>query len=210
MKFKEYLKENEARREKVLNVLKSMSEERTFGVGKAAWNFGTAETVYYNFDDYVEVREDGKIVIKSNGESRLAVFINGFSMRYEALKLSADDWILDDNTVQFSFDTSLGLQESMIPNVPKLVFIGCHISSFNLSKQDFSKVEELDFFSHTNITCGLLSLLKLPKLKTMMISNMGGPVRQALEIVYKHIEHKNIPECMDELIDAGLKDFAKL
>lgn len=59
---------------------------------------------------------------------------------------------------------------------------------------------------------GVLRLLKLPKLKMLGVSYDGEYKRQhdALSIVKKHLELKDIVACQSELIDAGLEEYAKL
>lgn len=59
---------------------------------------------------------------------------------------------------------------------------------------------------------GVLRLLKLPKLRTLGVSYDGEHKRQhdALSIVKKHLELKDIVACQSELLDAGLEEYAKL
>jgi hypothetical protein len=62
---------------------------------------------------------------------------------------------------------------------------------------------------------GVLALLKMPHLKVinLLTKPSSGPSKdlyKALKIVQKHLEAKDISECMDELMEAGLKEYAKL
>jgi hypothetical protein len=70
-------------------------------------------------------------------------------------------------------------------------------------------------FDDDKFTGGLLRLLKIPKLKKftwyMTATTHNSKLHQALKIVEKHFRNdKDIAECMDELIEAGLKEYAKL
>ena len=68
----------------------------------------------------------------------------------------------------------------------------------------------------TDIQCGLMRLLKCPALGIFRIhlydesSDVSDKFDKALDIIDKHLETKDIAECMDELIEAGFKEYAKL
>jgi hypothetical protein len=61
-------------------------------------------------------------------------------------------------------------------------------------------------------TCGVLSFLKMPKLKAL--DTFGATKTKwyyALKIVDDHLRNgKNLTDCMDDLIEAGYKEYAKL
>jgi hypothetical protein len=62
---------------------------------------------------------------------------------------------------------------------------------------------------------GVLTLLKMPHLKKIKLlgqpsSDSSKALRAALDIVQKHLTEKDISECMDELMEAGLKEYARL
>jgi hypothetical protein len=57
-----------------------------------------------------------------------------------------------------------------------------------------------------------LRFFKAKNLKYLEASDAGkeNEIGKALAIVQKHLKEKDIAECMDELIEAGLKEYAKL
>jgi hypothetical protein len=80
-------------------------------------------------------------------------------------------------------------------------------------------ITEIGLYDGIHIRCGLLRILKMPHLKIFKMHADGGAfdakpldkkLAQAVEIVRKHLKTKDISECMDELIEAGLKEYAKL
>lgn len=71
------------------------------------------------------------------------------------------------------------------------------------------------YFCGGNTPCivegGLLRLLKLPALESVCTISMGDPqLTDALDIVQSHLVNRNVPECQQELIEAGLQEYAKL
>jgi RNA recognition motif-containing protein len=83
------------------------------------------------------------------------------------------------------------------------------LDGFENTKITFLNLEHLK----TDIECGLLRLLKSKHLQIVKPPKFGGEdLKHALTIVDKHLSggDGNIPDCMDELIEAGLKKYAKL
>jgi len=83
----------------------------------------------------------------------------------------------------------------------------------SLKLEPSSKIQQLNFSNDIKIECGLLSLLKAPKLKFIVCDN-GSKEDQfvALRIVKKYVyeDDRDILECQNELIDANLDEFAIL
>jgi hypothetical protein len=69
-------------------------------------------------------------------------------------------------------------------------------------------------FNTMKFECGLIGLLKLPKLQQINavvgVKDDDNKLLEAMRIVRKHLASKNIAECMDELMEAGLKEYAKM
>jgi hypothetical protein len=96
------------------------------------------------------------------------------------------------------------------PNIQSLELYGMKIDDLSGLHKKAPNLSMITFWDNTVIKGSILSLLKYDDL---LISehNLSDPsFKKALEIVQKHQADKNIPECMDELIEAGLKEYAKL
>jgi hypothetical protein len=99
--------------------------------------------------------------------------------------------------------------------LPK-IFVGCNklhliLNKGKLTLTDLHKycdVETLAFYGLENVTGNVLSILKMKKLKQIQYS--GDDKIEWLDIVKKYIDSKDIIACQEELIEAGLKEFAKL
>ena len=79
--------------------------------------------------------------------------------------------------------------------------------------QDIHGLEKLIITRFVKINdTKLLRLLKHPTLKEIynLPRDNLSHAQKALMIISKHIESKDIADCMDELIEAGLKEYAKL
>ena len=63
-----------------------------------------------------------------------------------------------------------------------------------------------------NISSHILGLLKVKGLKEVETSNLklGTDLRQAVEIINKHLGFRNINKCKSELKDVGLEEYAQL
>jgi hypothetical protein len=68
------------------------------------------------------------------------------------------------------------------------------------------------FGGHVPIQSGAISLMKIGAEK-IIYDQLKGPdtqnFKKALDIITKHLPNNDIAEAMDELMEAGLKDFAK-
>jgi hypothetical protein len=87
------------------------------------------------------------------------------------------------------------------------------ISSFEGIESN--KTKQLIIHEGAIIDCGLLRLLKMPNLETlkfetgsMSMVTDNKKLRDAIHILNQHL--KSVPDCMDALIEAGLKEYAKL
>lgn len=64
------------------------------------------------------------------------------------------------------------------------------------------------------VDCGLLRLLKIPSLKRIVLNRRDDTKNKfdsAMSIVFKHFEgDREVAECQQELIEAGLQEYAKL
>jgi hypothetical protein len=92
----------------------------------------------------------------------------------------------------------------------EFTFAKCAIYDLKLDKDFYA--DSFQFYE-TTVYCGLLSLLKaeyVGKIKARYCVQHG--LEKAVGIIDKHkgTDDTDIPECMDELIGAGLKEFAKL
>jgi hypothetical protein len=86
----------------------------------------------------------------------------------------------------------------------------CKVTSWNgLDKIKLDKLEMFDVHDDSDIECGFLKLFKT-SIKKLDIENKNKEMSHAAKIVAKHIEgDKSIADCMDDLIEAGLKKYAK-
>jgi hypothetical protein len=92
-----------------------------------------------------------------------------------------------------------------------------NISFYDLENANFSGIGKIkltaDLFIIPYAYSGpLLGFLKLNIEKLMLLRGpkASEKTKQAVEIINKYIESKDILECQDELIDNGLSKYAKL
>lgn len=102
------------------------------------------------------------------------------------------------------------------PNVEGYLDLNqCKIES--LAGVEKFSLEEIEFrlINTDDLNCGLLRLLKCPHLISIEASSLRGSEKElddlddAFNILEKHLKSKDITECMDELIEAGFKKYAK-
>lgn len=86
----------------------------------------------------------------------------------------------------------------------------CQIKSWNgLEKIKVDKLEMFDVDEDSDIDCGMLKLFKT-SIKKLDLETKNKEMSRAAKIVAKHIQgERNIADCMDDLIAAGLKKYAK-
>jgi hypothetical protein len=80
------------------------------------------------------------------------------------------------------------------------------ITLINISK--FLHTESIFIYGDDEVKSGGLGLLKIKELKKIV--NLNDAEEKWLSIVKAYIKSKDILNCQEELIDAGLKDFAKI
>lgn len=78
-----------------------------------------------------------------------------------------------------------------------------------------TSMEQLNLHILPGFAGGVLKLLKVPNLRAIIISDQqlnekNVDFEKAIEIVQRHLQNKNVPECQQELIEAGFEQFAKL
>jgi hypothetical protein len=100
-----------------------------------------------------------------------------------------------------------------MPNSETILLSGISIESFK-GIEKLSRFESLEIGSgKCEIKCGLLTLLKSPTLDKVWVDSevkMNPDLFAAIRIVNNHLKSKDVADCMDELIEAGLKEYAKL
>jgi hypothetical protein len=97
-----------------------------------------------------------------------------------------------------------------LPYAKKFEFGDVEIKSFEgINKNE--QLRELNF-ADAKCHCGLLSLLKVKSLESIFTwSGVDKNLSKAFDIIKKNLdEGRDIADCMDELIEAGLKEYAKL
>jgi hypothetical protein len=119
---------------------------------------------------------------------------------------------------------------SRIPPLERLILEYADIKSFNgahwidtLTIRDSTvesfdsivalEVETIEFSGNNQLeSTGVLKLLKNIHLKKILVhaTETHTELGKVMKIVGSHLKDKNIPDCMDELIEAGLKEYAKL
>jgi hypothetical protein len=84
-----------------------------------------------------------------------------------------------------------------------------------IEKQQISALH-IDMHDENSLKCGVLRLMKCPRLSYVNIAavNAGGNddlhIRKLNEIINKNLINKDIADCMEDLMEAGLKEYAKL
>lgn len=99
-----------------------------------------------------------------------------------------------------------------IPNLAALTFSACNIKSLK-GIDKLNHVRKI-WLHDVKLEGGLLRLLKMPNLEMFNLTRLSTDEKteRALDILEKHInsEERDVPECQQELIEAGLQEFAKL
>jgi hypothetical protein len=95
--------------------------------------------------------------------------------------------------------------------IDRLMFLNSKIESFDSIADLEVEIIQLAGTNKLELT-GVLKLLKNVHLKKIIVndSETHSELGKVMGIVDDHLEDKNIPECMDALINAGFKDFAKM
>jgi hypothetical protein len=74
----------------------------------------------------------------------------------------------------------------------------------------------IDIQDEQSLKCGVLRLMKCPNLRYININVIApsydndSDASKINDIINKHLPNKDLADCMDELIEAGLKEYAKL
>jgi hypothetical protein len=76
---------------------------------------------------------------------------------------------------------------------------------------NLKRLKTLEIYT-ASFDCGLVSLLKAPNLNSIILDNYVGDddLHEALSIISAHLDSRDIAECMDALMEKGLKKYAKL
>jgi hypothetical protein len=130
------------------------------------------------------------------------------------------DWYMKKDQPQVEVIFATMLVENMLsaPNARGIELRHCYVKSL-AGIEKLSNLKRLFWtYSGSDAPFGVLGLLKLPNLIEIKFTfqmdpndiREGEEAQVALEIVNKHLKDKNVAECMDELIEAGLKEYAKL
>jgi hypothetical protein len=160
--------------------------------------------------EFLSVNKQGKIIVDTNGKM-IAINLN-FRSRSNVIRdeVRTTDWDIKGK-VSVTFYGGDGMEADWLPNVHMLTLSSCKFKSFKLNPMQLNEVTDISFRLDTEITSGLLGILKLPKLKSIFNDHLdSAKLKTALDIIKKHLGTKDISECMDELIEAGLKEYAKL
>jgi hypothetical protein len=163
--------------------------------------------------EHLRVNEDGKLVVDPGG--RALLFLIKLNSQPNIIKeeIRGDDWLIKEQagTIGMSFYNGTDMDETWLPNVKEYAFGDCELTSLKLDPHKFSNLTHLRFINGTKIHGGLMSFFTLPKLRSVTANRFleDEKLFKAIEIVNKHLEHRDVPECMDELMEAGLKQYAK-
>jgi hypothetical protein len=103
-----------------------------------------------------------------------------------------------------------------LKGAPKIVKRNAFCGNTNLTslegigKDYFEEIGDTLFLPAGTITSNILGILKIKKLKECAWFVSGKNDEQAFEILSKHFVSRRLSKCREELIEAGLKEFAKL
>jgi len=150
-----------------------------------------------------------------------------FTIAFEGVvpPMRGDMWEFNSDQVPHDHGIDVAFSDIIIPDflclpveTTSIVFedeFSIQIKSFKNIQRYAPKLKEIyldeDIFSQCVV--GVLPLLKLQNFKGTTFNSgvtFNTKFAKALKILNNHLENKDIIECQDELIDAGLDDFAKL
>jgi hypothetical protein len=101
-----------------------------------------------------------------------------------------------------------------VPDCRTVHLWDCKVDSFSgIEKLEGCRRLALSRRVNNHKPIGLLRLLKMPSLALVDFDRFIDDEQASLtmsHIINKHLKDKDISECMDELIEAGLKEYAKL
>jgi hypothetical protein len=151
---------------------------------------------------------DGKDMIETKGIEE--IFID-FAHEDFRIPLNSSAWnkcgfgILIQNAKVHDFGS--------MPNVEYLAFEKTKIYSFDdANSDDLSRVGSI-YFTSTDVECGMINLIKSKKFSSLreVTCNNSGDLKKACVIITRHLKFgRDVADCIDELIEAGLKQYAKL
>lgn len=162
--------------------------------------------------DHISVNEDGKLVVDPGARALVIIVKLNTSENIIKEKIRGDDWIIGDKgTVGMSFYSGTNMDESWLPNVKELCFGDCDFTSLKLDPHKFSKLTHLRLINGTTVKGGLMSLFTLPKFQDISANRFlqDENLFKAIQIINHHLKDKNAAECIDELMEAGLKEYAR-
>lgn len=139
-----------------------------------------------------------------------SVWIDGFNKQKYDCPIETPSWVsasLISGTIRDATLENL----ANIPDASVVTFMKCKIHSFKFPAKMFQNKTEMSFVD-CQIPDGLLSLLKIENLNKLTASQFKNEkLLEALKIVTEHLQgSRDIPECQQELIEAGLQEYAKL
>jgi hypothetical protein len=212
MKFKDFLSGFSGQKGKVMTWAKKFLK-----IG-----FEDAHGTIVDRDDWQDIASqhfhtDGQSISLADGDK-----VYYIEIEREIPPINGDKWNINPG----ASGVQVYLTDITIPNVnclprqtTQLFLSGAHkvvIGSLSGLKERLPNLESLHAKTlGLQLHGGVLCLLKHPNLKKIFFPSSMAPERandslRALYIVSKHLESKDVSECMDELIEAGLKEYAKL
>lgn len=130
--------------------------------------------------------------------------------------LKPDDWALFSSVRAEKYTVN---DFSQIPNVKIVTLIDCDIKSLK-GIEKLTKLESIIFQSvdlSNKLKCPLLRLFKIPKIKNVYFLEHALP-EKLVDVMYKFLPNGrgavqavgSLPECQQEMIEAGFQEYAKL
>jgi hypothetical protein len=141
--------------------------------------------------------------------------IDSITLRDLPLVTSVADAEIDDAVVMRVENVKLSSYDGFPKTITRLYLGNTGVNSITELAKNVNRLNTLILVGDTEFS-GLLSALKIPGLThfsfegTRDSSKLSEKLQKAVEIVHRHLQTKDIAECMDELIEAGLKEYAKL
>jgi hypothetical protein len=202
---------------KLTEILKESSDNQallhwlTTYLDDCFWVSPEGETDYSSNDIY-EILMKEKKVDSSSDDGYFYIDFNFNGNEVVECPVPSEKWldIFDDTIRRCTYmNATIKDPEKLLDVADELHLEICTVESFKFPKGTY--LETL-WMKHCEVkdNCGMLSLLKTESIGTCRCSGCGEKIEKAVAIVAKHLADKqDVAECMDELIEAGLKEFAK-
>jgi hypothetical protein len=217
MKFKTFLSEWVSENDKIIDwfrrrikymnvavITPEFEDEAYFSYKRYEEEYSQSKTVFFDIGS-----DQGKKSIESHGFEELEL---DFGNDHFSSPLESSAWNKADFGMVIKHAKIEGLDN--IPNLEYLAFEYC--TFYDLDDEfadDLSRIHQIHLGTGIKFECGLIRFIKSKKFSNLKELRVTGnsELKKACDIINRHLKSgRDVTDCIDELIEAGLKQYAKL